>query len=47
MNRHVISLLVDNHAGVLTRVSSLFGRTSLPCSIPQSTRILRPAACKK
>ena len=26
MNRHVISLLVDNHAGVLTRVSSLFGR---------------------
>ena len=26
MNLHVISLLVDNHAGVLTRVSSLFGR---------------------
>lgn len=26
MNKQVISLLVDNHSGVLTRVSSLFGR---------------------
>lgn len=26
MEREVISILVDNHAGVLTRVSSMFGR---------------------
>lgn len=26
MKREVLSILVDNHAGVLTRVSSLFGR---------------------
>ena len=26
MNRKVISVLVDNHAGVLARISSLFGR---------------------
>ena len=26
MNKQVISVLVDNHSGVLTRISSLFGR---------------------
>lgn len=26
MNKEVLSLLVDNHSGVLTRVASLFGR---------------------
>ena len=26
MAKNVISILVDNHAGVLTRVSSMFGR---------------------
>ncbi len=26
MNREVLSILVDNHSGVLTRITSLFGR---------------------
>ena len=31
MNKQVISVLVDNHSGVLTRISSLFGRR--PCTM--------------
>ena len=46
MNRHVISILVENHAGVLSRVSGLFSRRgynidSLSVGVTEDSKVSR------
>ena len=46
MNKQVISVLVDNHSGVLTRISSLFGRRGFNIDSPTVSATNDPAVSR-